>query len=195
MRAGVGFAVSLMAWALVAGTAVAAPPMQIKFAEAVSLPAAAGNAQFDAYGRRFELTLEGNDRLLKSLPVTRKAELGQAQILRGKVEGMPGSWVRLTRVGKRIEGAIWDGNEMYVVASYASIVDKLTTPLMATPDQTVVYRLSDTVNGLPPEFCGLAGNVSPVNKSDGSALQQYKSLVSELRMKRPPPSAISSTFH
>ena len=70
MRAGVGFAVSLMAWALVAGTAVAAPPMQIKFAEAVSLPAAAGNAQFDAYGRRFELTLEGTDRLLKSLPVS-----------------------------------------------------------------------------------------------------------------------------
>ena len=54
---------------------------------------------------------------------------------------MPGSWVRLDARRQGIEGAIWDGNEMYVVASYASIVDKLTTPLMATPDQTVVYRL------------------------------------------------------
>ncbi|HEV7609851.1 MAG TPA: zinc-dependent metalloprotease family protein [Steroidobacteraceae bacterium] len=181
MRAGKWVAVWLMAWALGAGAAVAAPSMQIKFAEAIQLPAVAGKAEFDAYGRRFALTLENNDRLLKAIPVARKADLGQARVLRGKVEGVPGSWVRLTRVGKNLEGAIWDGNDLYVVASYGSIVDKLTTPIVATPDQTVVYRLSDTLNGLPPDFCGLVGSAETGN-TDGSALQQYKSLVSELRV-------------
>ena len=173
MRAGMGVAVWLVACALAASAAVAAPPMQIKFAEAVELPAAAGKAEFDAYGRRFALSLESNDRLLKAIPAARKSEFDGARILRGKLDGVAGSWVRLTRVGKGIEGAIWDGNDIYVVASYASIAGKLTTPMVAAPDQTVVYRLSDTINGLPPEFCGLVG--------EGPALLQYKSLVTELR--------------
>jgi hypothetical protein len=183
MRAGKRIAVWLVAWALASGAAVAAPPMQIKYAEAVTLPAAAGKAQFDAYGRRFALTLENNDRLLKALPVARKAELGQTKVLRGKVDGAAGSWVRLTRVGNGMEGAIWDGTELYVVTRYASITDKLTTPLSSmTPDQTVVYRLSDTVGGLPAAFCGLTTNTLPQSKAGASALLQYKNVVDELRV-------------
>ena len=180
MRAG-WVAASLMAWTLIAGDVLAAPPMQVRYAEPVELSAAAGNTQVDIYGRRFSLTLESNERLLKSLPTARKAEIEPASMLRGRLEGLPGSWVRLTRVGTGIEGAIWDGSDMYVVTRYASIVDKLTNPLVASPDQTVVYRLSDTSNGLPPEFCGLADEVSATANPDGSALQQYKSLVTELR--------------
>jgi hypothetical protein len=163
-----------------ASATTAAPQMHIEFAEAIRLPADPGKVQFDAYGRRFALTLENNDRLLKAIPVTQKAQLGEARVLRGKVDGVPGSWARLTRVGNRTEGAIWDGTDLYVVASYGSIARQLTTPLAATPDQTVVYRLSDTRDGLPPEFCGLAGDAAP-GDSGSSALQQYKTVVSELR--------------
>jgi hypothetical protein len=180
MRVVGGIAAGVLAW-MWALAAIAAPQMHIEYAEAVQLPAAAGKTQFDAYGRRFALTLEANDRLLNSIPVAQKSAIGSTRILRGKVDGVPGSWVRLTRVGNRLEGAIWDGSEVYVVTSHARIVDQLTTPLAASLDQTVVYRLSDTLDGLPPEFCGLSDNALAVNKSSGSALQQYKSMVSELR--------------
>lgn len=180
MRAGI-FAVFSMVCASAATAAVAAPPMHIEFAEAVSLPAAAGKAEFDAYGRRFSLKLESNDRLLRAMPVANKSNLGNARVLRGKIDGVAGSWVRLTRVGKGLQGAIWDGNDLYVVAAYGSIARQLTTPLQASPDQTVVYRLSDTRGSLPPEFCGLADDAVSVDSGKGSALLQYKSLVSALR--------------
>ncbi len=179
MRAGLGIAVWIVA-SVWASAASAAPLMHIEFAEAITLPADTGRVQFDAYGRRFALTLENNDRLLKAIPVTQKAQLGEARVLRGRVDGVPGSWVRMTRVGNRTEGAIWDGNDIYVIASHGSIAGQLTTPLTATPDQTVVYRLSDTLNGLPPEFCGLGGDAAAADAS-ASALQQYKTVVSELR--------------
>ena len=50
-----------------------AQDMRIQFAEPVTLDAKPGPVQFDAYGRRFEVALESNDRLLKALPAVRKA--------------------------------------------------------------------------------------------------------------------------
>jgi hypothetical protein len=35
------------------------------------------------------------------------------------VNGVPGSWVRITRVGDSLEDAIWDCAELYVVTSAA----------------------------------------------------------------------------
>ncbi|HET9865547.1 MAG TPA: zinc-dependent metalloprotease family protein [Steroidobacteraceae bacterium] len=161
--------------------------MSIKFAEPVAIPATAGKAEFDAYGRRFPLTLESNDRLVKSM--ARKAGRTLPRVLRGRITGVAGSWVRLTRVGNGMQGAIWDGNDIYVIARYGSIARHLTTPLDASPDQTVVYRLSDTLNGLPPEFCGLSDELAASasasagvsTKRDTTGLQQYKNLIAELR--------------
>ncbi|MEJ0085109.1 MAG: M12 family metallo-peptidase [Pseudomonadota bacterium] len=181
MRAVFAIAVGLMSWVVSPGVARAASQMQIKFAEPVTLPAAEGKTQFDAYGRRFALTLESNARLLKAIPAARKASFAQTRVLRGKLDEVPGSWVRLTRVGTRLEGAIWDGNDVYVVASYGSIAGKLTTPFAAAADQTVVYRLSDTLNGLPPEFCGLVDGGGTAAAAGDSGLQQYKGFVAQLR--------------
>jgi hypothetical protein len=167
--------------ACIANAAFAAPAMSIKFAEAVNLPANAGKAQIDAYGRRFSLTLESNDRLLRTIPAGQKAAFAQSRVLRGTLDGIDHSWVRLTRVGKGLEGAIWDGNDIYVVTRYAEIADKLTTPLAAKLDQTVVYRLSDTLNALPEEFCGLADTATTGEKGR-SALGQYKDLVATLQV-------------
>ena len=83
---------------LMSGLAVAAPPvgMRILHHEAMKLVAsdAGGRALgFEAYGRRFDLRLERNDRM-RFVDATRTPGV---EALRGTVEGMPGSWVRLTR--------------------------------------------------------------------------------------------------
>ena len=115
--------------------------MQIQFAEKVNIAASSGQAEFDAYGRRFSLRLESNDRVLARLSPQRKAEFASIHLLRGDLVGVAGSWVRLTEAAGTYEGAIWDGSDLYTVTPYARIAPYLTNPLDAQPDQTVVYRL------------------------------------------------------
>ena len=81
---------------LAAGASAQAQQMQIQFAEKVNIVAHAGRAEFDAYGRRFSLRLESNDRVLARLPAQRKADFASIHLLRGELAGVPGSWVRLT---------------------------------------------------------------------------------------------------
>lgn len=168
--------------ALVFATGVAAQEMRIQFAEKAAIAAAPGRTEFDAYGRRFSLSLESNSRLLAAMPAAQKGDIPVSQLLRGKVEGMPGSWVRLARVNGGLEGAIWDGKELYVVTRHANIAGHLTLPLDAGPSQTVLYRLSDTVGALPEQFCGLAP-VEARSTVAPSALKQYAGMVAELRVQ------------
>ncbi len=136
-----------------------------------------GVTEFDAYGQRFSLLLESNDRALQKLPTAQKSTLSSYRLLRGTVAGAPGSWVRLTESPRGVEGAIWDGHEFYAVARYENVAALLTTPLAATPGQTVIYRLSDARDALPADFCAADDGVS----AGATALDQYKSLVGELR--------------
>lgn len=166
-----------LAWAL----GVSAQEMRIPFAEKVAITAATGHTEFDAYGRRFSLTLENNSRLLSTLPAAQKAGLSETQLLRGKVVGVPGSWVRLARIGTGLEGAIWDGEDLYVVTSLARVAAQLTLPLAVGPSDSVVYRLSDVEGGLPAQFCGLERGLPRSEVGATSGLQQYKGMVAELR--------------
>ncbi|MEO8061413.1 MAG: M12 family metallo-peptidase [Pseudomonadota bacterium] len=151
---------------------------QIQFAEPVSLTLGGSTAQFDAYGRRFSLTLSDNERVLAKLPAQRKQQLQNYRLVRGSLDGQPGSWVRLTESGAGIEGAIWDGHELYAVTRYGKIASKLTTPLAADPQQTVVFRLSDTLDALPRNFCALAGDTHTAKISTG--LDQYRVIMHDL---------------
>lgn len=150
----------------------------IQFAEPVNIPLQGGVSEFDAYGRRFSLALATNDRVLQKLTSTQKASFESYRLLRGSVAGVAGSWVRLTESPQGVEGAIWDGQELYAVTRYENVADLLTTPLDATPDQTVVYRLSDTRDALPADFCSLDDTVEA---GKVTALDQYKSLVAEMQ--------------
>ena len=136
--------ITLWVMALGCMAAANAQDMHIQFAEKVAIAAVAGQTEFDAFGRRFSITLENNSRLLTALTAAQKGEIPATQLLRGKIDGVPRSWVRIARVGGGLEGAIWDGQELYVVTQHASIAPYLTLPLSAGPSQTVVYRLSDT---------------------------------------------------
>jgi len=154
--------------------------MRIQFAEPVKLKAVAGHSDFDAYGRRFSLDLQRNDRLTQGIPAEARSKLAKIQLLRGKLEGVKGSWVRLTQVGPGLEGAIWDGQDLYVVTSLAGIQKNLTTPIDAAPAQTVVYRLSDTLDSLPEAFCGLDEKTDAAVSRGVSGLKQYRSLVTQI---------------
>ena len=152
---------------------------EIRFAEPVQLAVSGQAAQFDAYGRRFTLNLADNDRVLSKLPAQRKLQLQRYRLMRGSLEGQPGSWVRLTESAAGVEGAIWDGQDLYAVTSYGRIADHLTTPLAVGSAQTVVYKLSDTRDALPQNFCALQRD--PVGTQKLSPLNQYRYMVGELQ--------------
>ena len=160
--------------------AASAQEMRIQFAEPVGIAAVAGTSEFDAYGRRFVLELASNDRLIAKLPAQRKAAMARYRLFRGTLSGQPDSWVRLTEFGGRLEGAIWDGHDLYAVTRYSEVAHALSTPIPAAPDQTVVFRLSDTVNAFPQSFCGVIDSEGGVSK-DTNALNDYKSMIGEIR--------------
>ena len=157
MGTGRRFVAALLALAFAGAVPARSPQMRIQYAEPVAIVAGTGAISFDAYGRRFNLELTNNDRVTSNLPAQRKAQLSGYRILRGVLSDQPRSWVRLTEHAGRIEGAIWDGQDLYVVTTLADIAANLTTPVDAPPGQTVVYRLSDTIDALPRGFCRIPG--------------------------------------
>lgn len=143
---------------------------------AANLPS---HLSFIAYGRQFELDLEPNSRLLSKLPADIRASLSQYQPLRGRLTGLPGSWVRLTRNGSEWHGAIWDGLDLYMIAPARTIAPALVNPLAAPTSALVVFRFSDAVSGLGSRFCGTS--YTPHTDDESSALSDYNALVAELR--------------
>jgi hypothetical protein len=175
----VGAKQSLVLWVFALGCVAPATAQdtRIQFAEKVSIRPAAGATEFDVLGRRFAVVLESNERLLAKLPAHRKAALASSRFLRGRLTDVPGSWVRLAAVGGKLQGAIWDGHELYAVATLAEAQPYLTVSLAGEPDDTVIFRYSDTINLLPERFCGTsAGAATPAS----NGLEQYKSLVGEI---------------
>jgi hypothetical protein len=174
------FGSRLALWVLALGLAPAALAQvpAIQYVEPVALAMKSGSAQFDAYGRRFSLTLTDNQRVLAKLSAERKQQLQGYRLLRGAVDGVPGSWVRLTESASGTEGAIWDGHDLYTVTTYERIAPFVTTPIDAAPGQTVVYRLSDSRDLLPRDFCDLADDTVMSKASNG--LEQYQAVVRAL---------------
>ncbi|HKE42990.1 MAG TPA: M12 family metallo-peptidase [Steroidobacteraceae bacterium] len=179
---------------LLLSAAAGAGDLHIRYAEPIELQApttphasslqaqiASGRLSFLAYGRQFDLALEPNSRLLGTQALARRAAAAanqsapNFQLLRGRIEGLPGSWVRLTRIGEELHGAIWDGNELYTIEP-ARIVNRFATDRLAVASSApVVYRLSDSDAGSSPMSCGVE-----VTDQRRSALTAYHALVDEL---------------
>jgi hypothetical protein len=183
-RIGSRIALCFLAWGLAAVAGAAQPA--IRYAEPVNLAlksvaGPSGSLSFNAYGRRFSLTLAGNERVLQKLSSGQRATLASYRLLRGSIDGVAGSWVRLTDTPRGVEGALWDGHDFYAVTRYENIAPFLTTPLAATPDQTVVYRLSDARDALPADFCEASAG-SALSKAEGATvLDQYQAMIAELQ--------------
>ena len=142
--------------------------------------AALTSMDFQAYGRQFDLTLESNEQLFAALPVAQREALRAFPIYRGRVAGAPGSWVRLTRVGDALEGMVWDGNDLYVIEAARRAKRFMIDAGGVADDATVIYRLSDTLSDLGPQFCAVV-----TTAESATALDAYKALVSELRANQP----------
>lgn len=137
---------------------------------------AAAVLSFEAYGRRFDLELEPNERLLRRLPAAQRAVLQQFPVYRGRLAGLSGSWVRLTRVGSELHGMIWDGSELYIIEPAQFAAAFMVAPVQGARSANVVYRLSDTLSDLGPNFCTV---LQPGEKP--TALASYNAMVAELR--------------
>ena len=178
-------------WALVllvSSVSARAADLRILHAESIDLPAARLTASdapratpaqamsFQAYGRQFDLELQPNERLLSKLSAAEKATLQRYPIYRGRLQGAPDSWVRLTRVGRDVHGMIWDGSQLYFIEPAPAVERFMLARGQLAPAATAIYRLSDTESDLGTEFCKV---VTP--EGEAPALAAYQSLVSELR--------------
>ncbi len=107
---------------------------------------AAIEADFDAFGKTFVMQLLPNSGFVDQLPSAQKRRLKKkVQTYRGTLQGVANSWVRLNKVGPRLSGMIWDGQEIYVIDNsqdLAGALDGVPTDLQ-TPF-TLVYRLKDS---------------------------------------------------
>ena len=137
---------------------------------------ATSRCSITAFNWDFQLEMESNDQLIAELPLHKREKiLSDCKLYRGHVEGVPDSWVRLTQVGEKWSGMLWDGTEVYVIDSKHSIRHMLKTFSTKPTPETVIYKLSDVV-GLTGELCG-----SDPTPAHGRTLLEYSPLLGELQ--------------
>lgn len=135
---------------------------------------------FDAYGRRFDLLIEPNERLRG--PAARRAAR-DAEPLRGVLAGTPRSWVRITRTPAGLHGMIFDGGELYALEPARSVARFAATPPRGLKaDAPVIYRLADALMPDTEATCATttpAGGAS-AQAGPATALQAWEKLQQEL---------------
>ncbi len=156
------------------------PPMTLEAreqgADVLDRNSSAWNWSFEAFGKVFQLGLESNSRLIAKLPSAQREKLSaQSELYRGKVEGIPGSWVRLTKIKQEWSGMIWDGQEIYIIDAMPVIASALSVAPPSESSGHGMYRLSDT-RDLGSTTCGL-----DLPGAQNSPITDYKALLQELR--------------
>jgi hypothetical protein len=150
---------------------------RIDYFESLPITADTPQPEFNAYGHRFSLELKSNDRLIERLPQHQKKTSETFRLYRGSIRDIPGSWVRLGGKGTRVEGAMWDGQDLYAITTYERIAPYLKEASSTPPQQPVIFRLSDTDSLLPTGFCGLERSAGAGHPD----LSSYKYMVRELK--------------
>ena len=118
---------------------------------------------FDALGRRFDLELEANSRLMRA--ASGNPALDGVQIYRGEIAGTPGSWARIVVADGVPQGAFWDGQEMFAIEAPGDSVVATDTP--------IIYRLRDARIEPGSMSCGSMAMAA-------SAAEAFDGLVGEL---------------
>jgi hypothetical protein len=132
-------------------------------------------AHFNAYGRRFDLSLETNAKLAAALAPVDSSGPTQS-LYRGVIDNIPGSWVRLSAKGQTVRGMIWDGQDLYIAELADVVRDSLDAALPAPSAETVIFKLADAEIDKEAAFCATTDDASSRNGIDA-----YKSLVTELK--------------
>jgi hypothetical protein len=124
--------------------------------------AAPVDMRFDALGRKFDLQLSPNSRLLDA---AREIPGNSVVPYRGALAGIENSWVRIVMSDGMPSGMIWDGNELFAIERAGDNI--------AGADATIIYRLADAFVAPGSMTCGAGGSLT-----NGNAI--YKALTAEL---------------
>jgi hypothetical protein len=124
---------------------------------------------FDAFGRRFDISLGLNTRLMASKP-----EQSTLQLYRGSLDGVAGSWVRLASNGGVLHGMMWDGVQLYAIEPAAEVADSLASP-PADASQTIVFRLADATMDPGAAACGSDSTTLQANEAFAKLTTELKS--------------------
>jgi hypothetical protein len=120
--------------------------------------------EFTAFGRGFRLQLSNNQRLAQF------AAGSSVQLYKGTLEGVPGSWARISVHDGLPRGMIWDGRELFIVDAAAEAVNYGAAG-------TVMYKLSDAMLERGVSFTG-----DVVEKSRDPA-EAYSAMIGDLRAR------------
>lgn len=133
--------------------------------------------QFDAYGRRFVVTLEPNDKLAPLLQTKSSSSTPSADIelYRGEVNGDAQSWARVSIAHGKLQGMLWDGTDLYVIEPLAELRDALPANTKVDADTTAIFRLADVMMTPGATSCGTD------TKSVSKGTDAYNSMVNELK--------------
>ncbi len=132
---------------------------------------------FDAFGKPFRVSLQANTRLISKIPKQKRQRLNKSlRFYRGTLEGIPDSWVRLTRVRRQWSGMIWDGQEAYIIDPMSAMAPALQTKPARPSSGHAIYRLSDT-RDLGNRTCGLSASDHPMT-SFGALMEELEERVS-----------------
>jgi hypothetical protein len=130
--------------------------------------------KFDAYGRRFDLSLDVNSALIGR--VQSKAESSGLQLYRGRINNVANSWVRLAVRSGVVQGMIWDGVDLYAIERAAEARAALVPPLDAESSGSIIFRLADVLIDANEASCA-------VDETNGArkGSQQFDALLRELK--------------
>jgi hypothetical protein len=131
---------------------------------ALTRKGAAAILEFTAFGRGFRLQLSSNQRLAQF------AAGSSVQLYKGTLEGVPGSWARISVHDGLPRGMIWDGRELFIVEGAAEAVNYGAAG-------TVMFKLSDAVLERGVSFTGDA-----IEKPRDPAAA-YGAMIGELRAR------------
>jgi hypothetical protein len=102
---------------------------------------------FSAFDTPFSLLLTRNEALTRNLSAEAVQRLAAATAFyTGSMQGRSESWVRLTRSGAELSGAIWDGTELYAIESFARVAAYTVAGPEVGPNDAVIFRWSDTLS-------------------------------------------------
>jgi hypothetical protein len=178
---GAGFVVLAAAGVLADSASAADRGFRVLHHESVSvtreaLVGANERMRFEAYGRRFELNLSPNERIRRGI----RGGADRLVPLQGTVDGIPNSWVRVTRSASGVRGMVFDGEQHYAIEPAAEIAPLVVQPLNAATGGTVVYRLSDALMPVETMKCELA-SPSASSTAEQTAADALQTLSTELR--------------
>jgi hypothetical protein len=179
--------VAAFSFVALAGSALAAEPneSQILYFEPLRLSASPATQQksassrelqFDAYGRRFEVSLQTNEKLSPLLQ-SKSGVTTPIQLFKGQVNGVAGSWARIAIDEGQLRGMLWDGAELYVIEPVSKLSESLPANAAVSSDTTAIFRLADVLMKSGAASCGT--DPSGVEFKKGS--ESFGSLVNELK--------------